>query len=172
MCAGRSGYTVYSVELNTDHQMKPVESIAINANPRGGQVHPTMIGWFDFYTVFPNFCMLFLAGTYFTYNIWPVAVDRSIWEVSMYQPATDKPSERFAQEYTRCLLRDLLQEDASNHEAVQASLMSGALTHFQLQDEEIQIRHFHREVRRHIFGEENGTSAVNNGHDEVRVGVK
>jgi hypothetical protein len=90
----------------------------------------------------------------------------------MYQSATDKPSERFAQEYTRCLLRDLLQEDASNHEAIQASLMSRALTHFQLQDEEIQIRHFHREVRRHIFGEENGASAANNGHDAVQVGVK
>ena len=49
-------HTVYSVELNPDHKMKPVESIAINANPRGGQVHPSMIGWFDFYTVFPNFC--------------------------------------------------------------------------------------------------------------------
>ena len=64
-------HTAYSVELNLDHKMTPVESIAINANPRGGQVHPSMIGWFDFYTVFPNFCMLFLAGTYVTYNIWP-----------------------------------------------------------------------------------------------------
>jgi phenylpropionate dioxygenase-like ring-hydroxylating dioxygenase large terminal subunit len=165
-------HTAYSVELNTDHKMKPVESIAVNANPRGGQVHPTMIGWFDFYTVFPNFCMLFLAGTYVTYNIWPVAVDRSIWEVSMYHPATDKPSERFAQEYTRCLLRDLLQEDASNHEAIQASLMSGALTHFQLQDEEIQIRHFHKEVRRHIFGEEDGASVVSSDGDGLQVGAK
>jgi len=116
--------------------------------------------------------MLFLAGTYVTYNIWPIAVDRSVWEISMYQPATTKPSERFAQEYNRCRLRDLLQEDASNHEAIQASLNSGALSHFQLQDEEIQIRHFHKEVRRHIFGEENGTSAIASNHDSIELGAK
>ena len=165
-------HTVYSVELNTDHQMKPVEAIAVAANPRGGQVYPSMIGWFDFYTVFPNFCMLFLAGSYITYNIWPIAVDRSVWEVSMYHPATDRPSERFAQEYNRCLLRDLLQEDASNHEAIQASLNSGALTHFQFQDEEIQIRHFHKEVRRHLFGEEHGASAAPDGHETAELRLK
>jgi phenylpropionate dioxygenase-like ring-hydroxylating dioxygenase large terminal subunit len=165
-------HTAYSTELNPDHKLTPVESIAIGVNPRGGQVHPSMIGWFDFYTVFPNFCMLFLAGTYVTYNIWPIAVDRSVWEISMYQPATSKPSERFAQEYNRCRLRDLLQEDASNHEAIQASLNSGALSHFQLQDEEIQIRHFHREVRRHIFGEQNGAAAINNNRDAVELRLK
>jgi hypothetical protein len=90
----------------------------------------------------------------------------------MYQPATSKPSERFAQEYNRCRLRDLLQEDASNHEAIQASLNSGALCHFQLQDEEIQIRHFHREVRRHIFGEENGAAATSNNRDAVDLRLK
>ncbi len=153
-------HTVYSVECNPDHTMTPVESVAIRVNPRGGEVHPSMIGWFDFYTVFPNFCMLFLAGTYLTYRIWPIEVDRSVWEISLYQPATSKPSERFAQEYGRCRLRDLLQEDASNHEAIQASLNSGALTHFQLQDEEIQIRHFHKEVRRHIFGEQGDARAI------------
>src|SRR5262249_5424533 len=139
-------------ECNPDHKMTPVESVAIRADPRGGEVHPSMIGWFDFYTVFPNFCMLFLAGSYLTYRIWPLAVDRSVWEISLYQPATSEPSERFAQEYGRCRLRDLLQEDASNHEAIQASLMSGALSHFQFQDEEIQLRHFHKQVRDYIFG--------------------
>jgi hypothetical protein len=62
-----------------------------------------------------------------------------------------------------------LQEDASNHEAIQASLNSGALSHFQLQDEEIQIRHFHKEVRRHIFGEENGASAIIDGESAIAM---
>jgi phenylpropionate dioxygenase-like ring-hydroxylating dioxygenase large terminal subunit len=153
-------HTAYSVECNPDHKVTPVESVAIRVDPRGGEVHPSMIGWFDFYTVFPNFCMLFLAGSYLTYRIWPIEVDRSVWEISLYQPATSKPSERFAQEYGRCRLRDLLQEDASNHEAIQASLMSGALSHFQFQDEEIQLRHFHKQVRDHIFGRQDDMLAV------------
>ncbi|MBF6567576.1 MAG: aromatic ring-hydroxylating dioxygenase subunit alpha [Candidatus Binataceae bacterium] len=142
-------HTVYSVENNAEHQMTATEAIAARTFPGDGTLSPSMIGWFDFYTIFPNFCLIFLGGNYLTYNIWPVSVSSSVWEVSVYQPATDKPSERFAEEYARCRLRDLLQEDASNHEAIQASLNSGALAHFQLQDEEIQIRHFHKMVREH-----------------------
>jgi phenylpropionate dioxygenase-like ring-hydroxylating dioxygenase large terminal subunit len=165
-------HTVYSVEMNPDHKMNPVESVAIKADPRGGEVHPTMIGWFDFYTVFPNFCMLFLAGTYVTYNIWPLAVDRSAWEISIYQPATSIPSVRFAQEYNRCRFRDLLQEDASNHEAIQASLNSGALRHFQFQDEEIQIRHLHKEVQRHIAINGKGAAPLESGNGALEMRLK
>ena len=108
---------------------------------------PEMIGWFDFYTVFPNFCILFLGHSYLTYNMWPEAVDRTRWEINLYGPPVRNPAERFGLEYRVSRLRDLWQEDASNHEEIQSSLNTGAISHFQLQDEEIQIRHFHKVVR-------------------------
>lgn len=141
-------HTVYSVEANPEHQPTKVELVTYRIAPYAEK--PGTLAWFDFYTIFPNMCILFLGNTCMTYNIWPKAVDRSVWEVTIYQPRASKASERFAQEYWGCRLRDLLQEDASNHEAIQASLQSGALTHFQFQDEEIQIRHFHKTVREQV----------------------
>ncbi|HTW88722.1 MAG TPA: aromatic ring-hydroxylating dioxygenase subunit alpha [Candidatus Binataceae bacterium] len=141
-------HTVYSVEANGTHQATKVEQVTARIVPYAEK--PGTIAWFDFYTIFPNMCILFLGNTCMTYNIWPIEVDRSVWEVTIYQPKAATASERFVQEYWACRLRDLLQEDASNHEAIQASLKSGALTHFQLQDEEIQIRHFHKMIREQV----------------------
>ncbi|MGH7905587.1 MAG: aromatic ring-hydroxylating oxygenase subunit alpha, partial [Candidatus Binataceae bacterium] len=143
-------HTVYSVEFNPEHQPSAVEALAIRTQPAAPQSGSSRIGWFDFYTVFPNFCILFPPGACSTYNIWPLSVNRAIWEISFYQLPPEKASERFSLEYWRCRNRDLLQEDASNHEAVQASLKSRAISHFMMQDEEIQLRHFHKVLRDEI----------------------
>jgi hypothetical protein len=47
-------------------------------------------------------------------------------------------------------VRDTLQEDAASHERIQSMLTSGAKQHFHLQDEEVQIRFFHKVVDEHV----------------------
>lgn len=106
-----------------------------------------MEGVFDFWVVFPNFVIGLLYGTYFTYNIWPLAVDQSIWEVRMYYPEAQNAGQLFSNEYGKVAFRDTLLEDASTHERVQAGVMSGVIQEFQLQDEEIMARHGHKVVR-------------------------
>ena len=109
---------------------------------------PQMIGEMDFFTVFPNFViLLYQLGTttsYLTYQFWPLSVDRTIWEVSIYfrEPLTVR--ERLRQEYFKCTYRDTLQEDTAMHETLQAGLASRAKSHVILQDNELAIRHFHR----------------------------
>lgn len=103
-------------------------------------------GIFDFWVVFPNFVLALLYGTYFTYNIWPLAVDRSIWEIRMYYPTAKNAGQLFSNEYGKVALRDTLMEDASTHERLQRGLMSGAIQTFQFQDEEIMARHGHKVV--------------------------
>ena len=43
-------------------------------------------------------------------------------------------------------LNDIILEDASPSEGLQAMLNSGALTHFTMNDEEVLLRHFHKTV--------------------------
>lgn len=103
-------------------------------------------GAFDLYHVFPNLFVGLLRGTYFTYNIWPLAVDRSIWEIRIYNPPARNAGEVFSQEFGKCGLRDTLREDAFTHEKIQSVIGSGAKRVFHLQDEELVVRHFNRVV--------------------------
>jgi phenylpropionate dioxygenase-like ring-hydroxylating dioxygenase large terminal subunit len=101
---------------------------------------------FDMLIFFPNFFMFLFEGTYFTYNFWPLAVDRTLWETRTYYPPPGNAGQRFSQEYAKCALRDTLREDGNTLEAIQANLASDAISHFLLQDEEILIRHSHMVV--------------------------
>lgn len=105
-----------------------------------------MEGVFDFHVIFPNFVIAVLYGTYFTYNMWPIAADRTLWEVNMYYPQATNAGQLFASEYGKVGLRDGLLEDASTHERVQRGIASGAIDNFQFQDEEFACRHGHEEV--------------------------
>ena len=47
-------------------------------------------------------------------------------------------------------LNDIILEDASPSEGLQAMLNSGALTHFTMNDEEILLRHLHKTVADYV----------------------
>lgn len=152
-----------SSSANPDFKPNPTAALSARYGPgaldafagvsaAAGDERNVMVGIFDFYAIFPNFVVAVLYGTYFTYNIWPLAVDRTIWEIRMYYPEPANAGHRFANEYGRIGLRDSLMEDASTHERIQASLKSGALRHFLFQDEEVLLRHNHAVVRDYIEG--------------------
>ncbi|MGH9829623.1 MAG: RHO alpha subunit C-terminal catalytic domain-containing protein, partial [Blastocatellia bacterium] len=91
--------------------------------------------------VFPN-RLIDLADTgYFSYGLWPMAVDRTRWEVQYYFPRPTTAAQRFSQEHNRVTFRDILMEDAGTLERIQSVIGSGAKTHFVFQDEEILLRH-------------------------------
>ena len=131
-----------AVELLTYQFGMPFrDELAANGLPSG--VNPTRDpSWFfDLNVVFPNFFMDVAAGFYFTYNFWPLAVDRTRWEVRLYFPRAENAGQQFSLEYNKVLFRDVLLEDASTSEKIQSVLASGAKTHFILHDEELLIRH-------------------------------
>jgi len=143
-----------SVYGNMAHQPTPVEGRAFQFGsliirndfstdrlPPG--VNPTRDpGWaLDLNVIFPNFFVDVSDGTYFTYNMWPLAVDRTQWEVRAYYPKASSAGQRFSQEYSKVIFRDVIMEDCSTLEMTQSVLASGAKTHFVLQDQELLIRH-------------------------------
>ncbi|HXG18858.1 MAG TPA: SRPBCC family protein [Methylomirabilota bacterium] len=139
---------------NMEHRPTPVESMAFRFGaliirndfslsnlPPG--VNPTRDpSWsLDLNVIFPNFFVDVSEGSYFTYNMWPLAVDRTLWEVRNYFPKAKNAGQRFSQEYSKVIFRDVIMEDASTLEQTQTVLASGAKPHFILQDQEILIRH-------------------------------
>lgn len=109
-------------------------------------------GSFDFWHIFPNFFVGLLNGLYFTFNIWPVAVDRSVWEIKGYYPPVRTAGELFAREYSKVGLRDPMMEDCYTHELICAQLKSGAKQHIHFQDEETLARHLGNGVERCVRG--------------------
>lgn len=144
-------HSVWSVEYQPSQKLTPLR-IALSRDALQTRLFRVaqMIGNLDHFVVFPNFVILLvqtgLTTTYVTYNLWPLAVDRTIWEIRLHftEPATIR--ERLRQEYFKCITLDTLQEDTVAHENVYAGLASRAKSHIILQDGEIALRFFHKVV--------------------------
>ncbi len=110
-------------------------------------------GSFDFWHIFPNFFIGLLDGLFFTFNIWPIAVDRSVWEIKGYYPPVKTAGQLFALEYSKVGLRDPMMEDCFTHELIAAQLKSGAKSVLHFQDEEMLVRHLSNGVDRCVNGD-------------------
>ena len=96
-------------------------------------------------------CVLFQGVShdyYMTYNFWPTAVNQTDWDIKLYCRPAENAGQRVGQEYFKCLLRDLLQEDATAHEQIHIGLASRAKKELYFQDDEMQIRYFHKVLER------------------------
>lgn len=87
----------FSVHGNPHHQPTAVEALsyrygalisqgAISPDQLPSGVNPSKSpDWsFDINVLFPNFLVAVSAGWYFTYHFWPLAVDRTLFEVRNY----------------------------------------------------------------------------------------
>jgi phenylpropionate dioxygenase-like ring-hydroxylating dioxygenase large terminal subunit len=156
-------HRVISYFGNTNRQPTPIEALAHRYGtsvtkrefapenmPPG--LNPTRSpNWaFDEYVIFPNFHILVFFGMYITHSVWPVTVDRAVWEARVYLVEPANFAQHFAREYGRVLLRDAWLEDGSTLEASQEGLASGAISHVVLQDQELCIRHFIKVLRDYV----------------------
>lgn len=152
-------HRMMSLYANIDRTPSPVEALSyqfgsvitqgvIAGDQLPAGVNPTRSPqWaFDLNVIFPNFSVDVSAGTYVTHHFWPLAVDRTRWEARLYVLPAQSLGQRFSHEVSKCLLRDTLLEDGSTLEATQAALSSGVKTYFNLQDEEVLVRHSHKVV--------------------------
>ena len=114
---------------------------------------PTKSDVFDFYHIFPNQVIGLLANSVFHYNFWPLAVDRTRWEIRMYFPVAQSAADLFFQHYWKAKLRDVLSEDTAGHEQTHAGIAARAKSHFVLGDQEIQIRAFHKTLHSYVPAE-------------------
>ena len=104
----------------------------------------------DVFWIFPNFSIFPSNGTYLTHHFWPMSADRTIWETRTYFPKAKNAGQKFSQEYSKVLLRDILMEDGTTLEHMQDVLASGAKTHMPLQHQEICVRHAYSVVEDYV----------------------
>lgn len=104
--------------------------------------------WYhDVDVIFPNINMGPRKGTYRVFLFWPLAVDRTLIEMTHYFPPAENAAQRFNREYSRCLHRDAIMQDLGTLEQTQSVLASGAKSHFVLSNQEVCVRHFHKVVQ-------------------------
>ena len=145
-------HSVYSSESPADRVGPATEKLAVQFSAAETESRLPRIGPFDFYTIFPNMALLLFQGVahdyYMTYNFWPNAVNQTDWDIRLYCRPAENAGQRVGQEYFKCLLRDLLQEDATAHEQIHIGLASRAKKELYFQDDEMQIRYFHKVLER------------------------
>lgn len=117
----------------------------------GGEVSPALAppgvnptgsaDWsFELQVFFPSFFLAVTDGSYFTHQFLPLGVDKTHWFSTTCYPTPTNAAQRFSQEYSRVMFRDIMVEDGRQIEETQAMLKSGAKKEFILKDEELFIR--------------------------------
>ncbi|NMI00995.1 aromatic ring-hydroxylating oxygenase subunit alpha [Pseudonocardia acidicola] len=136
-------HSVYTSESDPDFEDTASGTAHAAAHPAFGELILPMDTPFSFHVVFPNLVIAFFNNSMFTYNIWPHAVDQTVWEIRLHYPEPANLGERVLVEQAKCRFRDLLCEDQAGHQALHVGLRSGARDDFVLGEQEVQIRAFH-----------------------------
>ncbi|MGW4368481.1 aromatic ring-hydroxylating oxygenase subunit alpha [Nocardia takedensis] len=113
----------------------------------------------DEFEIFPNMSLLFWApGWFLTYHYWPTAVDRHIFEASLYFVPATNARERLAQELAAVTFKEYALQDANTLEATQTMIATREVTDFPLNDQEILLRHLHKTTQRIVEEYRNGSA--------------
>ncbi|MFD6455599.1 aromatic ring-hydroxylating dioxygenase subunit alpha, partial [Nocardia sp. NPDC060220] len=99
----------------------------------------------DSFQLWPNFTILIWSGGwYLTYQYWPTSHNTHIFEGNLYFTPARTPRDRVAREMAAVTFKEYGLQDSSTLEATQLMLESRAVTTFQLNDQEILLRHLHK----------------------------
>ncbi len=147
-----------SLCANPEHQPTPAEAVvarhaATVLQSATDQAMPSCLNpgqtenWgFDTNIMFPNFALLMGPSWFVTHLYLPVTVTETIWETSLHTLVPSSFGERLSQEFSAIFTRDLIREDWAQVENVQKGLATGALSHMQLSDQEVMVRHAYKVI--------------------------
>lgn len=143
-------HTAYSANADAEFAPKAVEAAIHAGNPDASAPKLPAPAPFVFNVLFPNMVIGFFGNAMFTYNFWPVTVNETVWEVRIHFPKMESMADRIVHEKMKTTLREAITEDVHGHAQVQVGLESRARKTFLLQDEEVQIRSFHKALADYI----------------------
>ncbi|MFI6776391.1 aromatic ring-hydroxylating dioxygenase subunit alpha [Nocardia sp. NPDC050412] len=107
----------------------------------------------DSYVFFPNFMIVVWApGWYLTYHYWPTAYNKHIFEGTCYFAPARNATDRLRQELAALTFKEFGLQDCNTLEATQTMLESRAVTEFPLNDQEILLRHLHKQAADFVAG--------------------
>ena len=101
----------------------------------------------DCTVIFPNTMIFASKQGFIMHSFWPIAVDKTRYEVRVYLAPAKTAGQLFANQAFLMLYRDTFTEDDVNIANVQKGINSGAMEFFNFQDNEVMLRHQHIAVR-------------------------
>ncbi len=115
----------------------------------------------DSFLFFPNFMILiWKPGWVLTYHYWPTSYNTHIFEGTLYFAPPANAYERLQHELAVVTYKEYGLQDGNTLEATQVMLESRAITHFPLCDQEVPLRHLHREVRERVAAHQEGRESA------------
>jgi hypothetical protein len=98
------------------------------------------------FQIFPNLEILIYGGWYLLYRYWPTSHNTHKFEAyTAFHPARSV-RERIEHEVAAVVLKEFALQDAGMLGGTQAALETGVVDDFPLSDQEILVRHLHKEV--------------------------
>jgi phenylpropionate dioxygenase-like ring-hydroxylating dioxygenase large terminal subunit len=117
----------------------------------------------DEWHFYPNFMLLIWEpGWFLTYHYWPTAVDKHIFESTLYFVPPKNARARLAQELAAVTFKEYALQDANTLEATQTMIGTKVVKDFPLCDQEIMLRHLHKVTGDYVTGFKE--EAASNGH--------
>jgi glycine betaine catabolism A len=105
---------------------------------------------FDVLGLFPNTIILTGRGISVSIVMWPHAPDRTFFDIRVYMKPVQNMAQRVCREAIITMTRDVMREDFDHVEPQQSALSPDAITHFQLSDQELAVRHGYAVLRQVI----------------------
>lgn len=101
----------------------------------------------DIQIFFPNFLFGMSSGMYFIHQIWPISVNRTVYQLHGFMRKATNAAQRFGQENAMVELRQVvMMEDINTLERIQRSMESGQFDQFTFHDHELGLRHHYHTV--------------------------
>jgi phenylpropionate dioxygenase-like ring-hydroxylating dioxygenase large terminal subunit len=117
----------------------------------------------DEWHFYPNLMLLIWEpGWFLTYHYWPTAVDKHIFESTLYFVPPKNARERLAQELAAVTFKEYALQDANTLEATQTMIGTKVVNDFPLCDQEIMLRHLHKVTSDYVTGYKE--EVASNGH--------
>lgn len=145
-------HSVYTSASDPDFEDTTSGKLLAAAHPDYAQLQLPLQVPFAFHVVFPNMVLAFFNNSMFTYNIWPIAENQTVWEIRLHYLEPTTLGERLINEQAKCRFRDLLCEDQVGHEAIQTGLTTRFRDTFVVGEQEVQIRTFHHTLDAYMNG--------------------
>jgi nitrite reductase/ring-hydroxylating ferredoxin subunit len=109
-----------------------------------GKVDPWGLSSFQ---CFPNFqILIWEAGWYNTQQFWPTSYNSLMFEGDVYSLPAQNASERVGREMAAVSFKEYALQDANTLEATQMGLEARVIDRWPLNDQEVLVRSFHKEV--------------------------
>ena len=91
--------------------------------------------------------LIWSQGWYLTYHYWPTSHNRHVFEGTLYFVPAKNARERVAHEMAAASFKEFGLQDGNTLEATQMMLESRVISEYVLNDQEVLVRHLHKEAR-------------------------